>query len=404
MAGPMAGVKVIEMSTWAALPGGGAILADWGADVVKVEEPKMGGDPIRNFNMVNVAEQDGQISATWEQDNRGKKAITLDLGTKEGADVLRKLLSTADIFLTSTRPKTLERFDLSWEQLHAAYPPLIMVHLSGFGPKGDDGDRPGYDALCFWARAGFALGLAEPDAPPIGQRPAQGDHVASITIAGGVAAALYAREKTGKGTHVQTSLFHAGVWVGSPDIIRSAASQTLPFKFSRKMVTNPLVNSYKCRDGKWIQLLNLQADRFWAPLCRAMGREDLIDNPKYATMQERAKNGAELITIFDQEMAKRDLSQWFAPLDKHEIRYGIVQDALDASNDPQAWANDYYTRVEHPDVGPLQIVTSPFQFSEYETMPLGPSPMLGQNTEEVLIEAGYDFDYINTLRDKGIVL
>ncbi|MEE9286075.1 MAG: CoA transferase [Dehalococcoidia bacterium] len=402
MAGPLEGIRVIEMSTWGALPGGGAILSDWGADVIKVEEPQGGGDPARAFAMTSNPEGTATIAPVWEQDNRNKKSATIDVSKPEGHQALLRLLQNADVFLTSSRPQTLKKFQLSYEHLEKLNPRLVMCHLSGFGPKGADSERPGYDALCFWGRAGFALALAPGD-EPIGQRPALGDHVTSIAIAGGVAAALVAREKTGRGQFVQASLFHSGLWVSSIDQVTASMSQQNIVKFTRGIAGNPLVGTFQTADG-WIQMVNLQPDRFWAPFCRAAGREDLIDDPLYDTLEKRAERAGELMGIFQEEFIKRPTAEWIPRFDAHGVRWGKIQTILEASKDEQAWTNGYFQTVEHPEAGRLNLVTSPLQFSDTPTAIKATAPMLGQHTEEVLLEAGYSWDEIGTLKDKGVIL
>ena len=402
MAGVLDGVRVIEVSTWAALPGAGAILSDWGADVTKVEDPGTGGDPVRGFNLTPTA-NGSSLSPTWEQDNRNKKSVTINVRAPEGREALLRLLSDADVFLTSTRPKSLEQMRLSWEHLKEHNPRLVMAHLSGYGPKGPDSERPGYDALCFWARGGIALSLADDDAPPISPRPAFGDHITSVTVAAGVAAALYAREKTGRGQMVQLSLLHAGVWASSGDQVMAAMTNTDVFKMSRRRIGNPLTNTYQTADG-WIQLVNLQADRFWEPLCRAVSRTDLIPDERFGSMEKRAEHGVDLVKLFEVEFIKRTTADWVPLLDAEGIRYGKIQTTLESVHDEQSWANGYFEKVEHPDSGSLNLVTSPMQFSENESTIRSTAPMLGQNTEEVLLEAGYSWEDLESLKDKGVIL
>ncbi|MBI3743972.1 MAG: CoA transferase [Chloroflexi bacterium] len=378
MAGPLSGVRVIEMSTWAALPGGGAILADWGAEVIKVEEPEGGGDPAREFNKVPKADGTSPIAPTWEQDNRNKKAITINVNKREGQEALHRLIKKADVFVTSTRPSTLKKLHISYDELSKINPRLIFLHLSGYGPKGPDAERPGYDALCFWARNGIGLALAKPDGSPTSQRAAMGDHTTSVTIAGGIAAALYAREKTGKGQHVQASLFHAGLWVMSADSVVASYSGRDATPMNRGVVGNPLVGTYQCKDG-WLQMVNLQSDRFWQPFCEALGRQDMAKDERYSTSANRAPHAGALMAEFQKEFLKKKVEEWIPILDKHGIRWGRVQTVLGATKDPQAWANGYFKTIEHPEAGTLNLVTSPIQFSETPTeiksiAPLWPHP------------------------------
>ena len=402
MVKPLRGVKVVELATWAALPGGAAILADWGADVVKIEDPRT-GDPLRGFHH-NVGSGNGNAPPpAFEQKNRNKRNIALDVSLPEGREVIRALLAKADVFVTSMRPATLERYGLTHAELSEQNPGLVMVHLSGFGHKGPDAHRPGYDALCFWSRTGLARSLAGFDADPISQRPAQGDLTTSIAIAGGVCAALFERSQTGKGQEVLASLYGTGLWIVSSDITTTFVTGENPRKLARKDVGNPLVTTYRTKDS-WVHLVNLQSERFWPPLCRAVGRQDLIDDERFSDPVKRDANGPELIEIFDDEFAKRTVDEWQPRLDAEGIRWGRVPTTLDATRDEQAWVNGYYQTIPHPDRGEMTFVSSPLQFGGEPSPIERPAAAAGQHTEEVLLEYGYSWDEINALRDKNAVL
>ena len=402
MALPLTGIKVIELATWAALPGGGAILADWGAGVIKIEDPTT-PDPLRGFSHIAGGADHPGVAPSFEQKNRNKRDITLDVSKPRGQEVLRGMLEKADVFITSMRPKTLARNGIDYESLRQINPRLVMVHLSGFGHKGPDADRPGYDALCFWARSGLALSLAEPDAPPIGQRPALGDVTTSIAVAGGVSAALFDRERTGRGKLVLASLYGTGLWIAAGDLVTSFASGQDVQRRSRKEVTNPLVNGYQTASG-WLQLVNLQSDRFWEPLCRAVGRSDLIDDERFNTAMKRAENGRALVAIFEEEFAKRTTEEWIPRLDAEGIRWGKVQTTLETTRDEQAWSNGYFQKLEHPDVGEITLVSSPLQF-DGEPSPIESSaPQIGQHTEEVLLEMGFSWDDLEELKSQRVIL
>ena len=402
MEGPLSGVRVIEMGTMAALPAGAAILADWGAEVIKVEDPA-GGDPARVFNVTPTASGDASVTPLWEQANRNKKSVTIDTRLPEGRAAFLRLIAASDVFVTSMRPASLERAGLTYEELKEVNPRLIYTHLSGFGRQGDDNWRPGYDALCFWARSGLALSLAEPGAGPVGQRPALGDHTTSIAVAAGVAAALFAREKTGRGQEVQASLFHTGLWVTSMDLVTAGVSKTDVMKMSRGQVLNPLTTTYQTSDG-WLQLVNLQMERFWEPFCRAVDRTDLIEDPRFKTREAQIERAGELVEIFQGEFAKRNRAEWIERLDAEGVRWGTVQTTLEATEDKQAWDNGYFHRIEHPDAGTVDLVTSPLQFTETPASIRTTSPELGQNTEEVLLEVGFSWEELEELKDKGVLL
>ena len=402
MVKPLRGVKVVELATWAALPGGAAILADWGADVVKIEDPRT-GDPLRGFHHAVSPGESNAPPPAFEQKNRNKRNIALDVSLPEGREVIRALLDKADVFVTSMRPATLARYHLTHAELSESNPGLVMVHLSGFGHKGPDSHRPGYDALCFWSRTGLARSLAGMENDPISQRPAQGDLTTSIAIAGGVCAALFERSQTGKGQEVLASLYGTGLWIVSSDITTSFVTGENPRKLARKDVGNPLVTTYRTKDS-WVHLVNLQSERFWPPLCRAVGREDLIEDERFKDPVSRAENGPALIEIFDAEFEKRTVDEWQPRLDAEGIRWGRVPTTLDATQDEQAWVNGYYQTIPHPDRGEMTFVSSPLQFGGEPSPIERPAAAAGQHTEEVLLEYGYSWDEINALRDKRAVL
>lgn len=402
MAGALDGVKVIELGTMAAVPGGAAILAEWGAEVIKVEDPA-GGDPARTLNVIADFAGKGQVGPLWEQANRNKRSVTIDFRNQEGRDVLLKLAGQADVFVTSTRYAGLKRSGLAYDDLRAVNERIIYCHLSGYGREGEDAWRPGYDALCYWSRSGLADSLAGPGEPPIPQRPALGDHTTSIAIAAGVCSALYARERTGKGQEINASLFHTGLWVTSMDQVTAAISQKDVPKVSNRTVRNPMANYYKTNDA-FIAILSLQMDRFWQRFCVAVGRPDLLENPRYGTRELQMEHAQELADIFQAEFIKRNTWDWAEPLDKADIRWGAIQTTLQATQDQQAWANGYFHKLEHPEVGSVDLVTAPIQFSDTPGLISSPSPDLGQHTEEVLLEAGYSWDEMIALKDAGVIL
>ncbi len=402
MAGALSGVKVIELGTMAAVPGGAAILAEWGADVLKVEDPG-GGDPARTLNVIPDAGGRGEAGPLWEQANRNKRSAAIDIRNEKGRDALLKLVEGADVFVTSTRHAGLERGGLAYEHLRVVNERIIYCHLSGYGREGDEAWRPGYDALCYWSRSGLADSLTPVGQTPLPQRPALGDHTTSIAIAAGVCSALYVRERTGKGQEIRASLLHTGLWVTSMDQVTASISQKELPKMSSSAIRNPMANYYKTKDG-YISILSLQMDRFWERFCRAVDRPDLLENPRYATRELQMEHAQELAGIFQEEFVKRGVWEWAKPLDDADIRWGVIQTTLQATKDKQAWANGYFHTLEHPDIDHVDVVTAPVQFSETPGAVTTASPDLGQHTEEVLLDAGYTWDDITGLKDAGAIL
>jgi len=391
------GIKVVEVAQWVAAPGAGALLADWGADVVHIEHP-VTGDSMRGLSNV------GGMAVDWlfELDNRNKRSMTLDISKKEGQLVLYKLIEKADVFITSLRPGELKRYKLEYTALSRVNPRLVYASLTGYGNKGPDKERRGYDVSAFWARSGFMASIREPDMPPLFPRGGMGDHTASIAMACGITTALYARERTGVGQEVDVSLYNTGVWVLSIDM--SCALATGEYAPSRKRSETPaMTNVYQTKDNKWIYFVHLQQDPYWPGFCKALGLERLEKDDRFNSMMSRMMNNDELFTMVEQAMAKRTLEEWKPILDEHELIYAPVQDATDVAKDEQAWANDFFATVEHPTLGKIKLVANPIKLSKMPSSIKTTAPQSGQHTEEVLLENGYSWSDIARFKEQGLI-
>jgi crotonobetainyl-CoA:carnitine CoA-transferase CaiB-like acyl-CoA transferase len=403
MAGALDGVKVVELAIWAAAPAGGGIMADWGAEVIKVEDPD-GGDPFRGFLSMGVgAATSSAINGSFDSDNRNKKSIAVDIRTAGGREIVYRLVEQADVFLTNFRPAAIERYGMSYALLKARNPRLIYVWVTGYGPVGPEKDRAAYDYAGFWARSGIMATIGEPDAPPPGQRPGMGDHTTSIAVAAATSAALFARERTGVGQEVQLSLFRTGMWVDSMDLQTALLSrQDIP-RLSRKAVGNPLFNAYRAKDGKWLYLVMLQSDRHWPIFCQAIGREDLRRDPRFVDAAARREGGQALVAILDTVLETKTRAEWAAVFDAAGIFWGPVQTAEDVIHDPQARANGAFVSIDHPSGQTIEMVATPVDFGETPAETRHAAPELGQHTEEVLLAAGYTWEDLARLREQGVI-
>ncbi len=306
MAGPLEGVKVVELGVWVAGPAAGGVLADWGADVIKIEPPT--GDPARMFGKM-LGIEDG-TSPPFEMDNRGKRSIVLDVTAEEGRATTRELLSGADVFLTNVRPAALARMGLDFEAVAAHNPRLVYGLITGYGESGPDADRAAYDVAAFWARAGLAHLLTRPgDTPPF-QRGGMGDHAAGMTLAAAVCAALVARARTGKGQLVSTSLYRQGAYTVSFDLNTFLMTGHSIAIGQRESMGNPCMNNYTAGDGRRFWIVGLEAGRHWPPLCRAVGRPDWLTDPRFDTPYARAVNAGQLIAELDEIFAAKPLDEW----------------------------------------------------------------------------------------------
>jgi len=403
----LAGIKVLEVAQWWFVPAAGAVLADWGADVVKVEHPQT-GDAQRGLAAVGFKSTEGNVDFMMQQSNRGKRSVGLDLATEGGRELLYRLAREADVFLTNFLPDARRRLRIDVDDIRAVNPRIIYVRGSGQGPKGPDAGKGGYDATAFWSRGGIAHALTPPDLPyPVMQRAAFGDSIGAMTIAGGVAAALLKRERTGQTSLVDVSLLSTAMWVMGPDIVASklvakGQSGGIP-RFGRSQAPNPAGNSYRTKDGRWLLLMMLQPDKHWADFCRHIDRPDLIDDERYASAAVRFQNREACIRELDAVFATRSLAEWREKLAGMEGPWGPMQSAEEIHDDPQILANHYLVEVESPERGRFKLVASPVQFDE-QPPEFGPSPEHGQHTDEVLLGLGLGWDELLAYKERGDIL
>jgi crotonobetainyl-CoA:carnitine CoA-transferase CaiB-like acyl-CoA transferase len=396
------GVRVIELATWTFVPAAGAVLADWGAEVIKIEHPQT-GDPQRGLISSGIVPTAGGVNYLVEQPNRGKRSLALDVAHPNGLEVLYRLVETADVFLTNLLPGSCARLGVDVEHIRARNPRIIYARGHGYGVRGEAADRGGYDAAAYWAQAGIAAAYTPEGGYPPFQRAAFGDIMGGQTIAGGIAGALFRRERTGEPSVVDVSLLGLGLWNLSPDIVAAGVLQAPVPAFDRSAMPNPLTNIYKTSDGRFLFLVFLQADRHWPELCEAIERPDLIADDRFADARARFANRQECIALLDEIFAGRPLAHWQARLAKVEGVWGPVQTSLEVHDDPQVLANGYLPELKLDDGTPFRLVANPVQFDE--TPPdLTPAPAHGQHTEEILLQLGLDWDGIVALKETGAVL
>jgi crotonobetainyl-CoA:carnitine CoA-transferase CaiB-like acyl-CoA transferase len=400
VSGPLAGIRVVELGFWVAGPSAAGVLADWGAEVVKLEPPE--GDPFRGLYLA-VSGAEIPANPPFELDNRGKRSVALDLATPEGRRIARELVARADVFVTNLRVDALARLGLDWPDLAPSHPRLVYGRVTGYGEAGPDRDRPAYDIGAFWSRAGIAAALAAPGGEPPYQRGAMGDHTAGVALAGAIAAALFARERTGRGQLVTTSLLRIGVFVLGWDTNAALRLGLEAAPISRAAPPNPVISSYRAGDGRWFFLLGLQGQRHWPDLVRAVERPEWLDDPRFATMRDRRHNAAELVRLLDAIFATRPLAEWGAIFDRVGLWWAPVQTTAEVIADPQVRACGAIVDVPAPEGGTVPGVATPVDFSGTPWRPAGPTPECGQHTEEVLLELGYDWEAIARLKERGAI-
>jgi crotonobetainyl-CoA:carnitine CoA-transferase CaiB-like acyl-CoA transferase len=398
--GAFDGVRVVELAQWVFVPVAGALLADWGADVVRVE--RLDGDPYRGLATQGIGTDGGGVNLSMALANRGKRSIALDLRTADGRAILDRLLESADVFLTSFRPGALSRLGVDAETLTERFPGLVYARGHGYGTRGPDAGLPGYDASAFWARGGVGHVLTPPDRDqPIGQRGAMGDRNGAMALAFGIAAALLRRERTGKGSVVDVSLLATAMWTLSSDVLSALAGRRPRASASRAALPNPLVGTFRTKDGRHIQLVFLQPDRYWPELCRLMGRDDLAADPRFDGVKARGENRAACVAELDAEFGSRTFEEWKVLLAGIDAPWAPVQAVEELLDDPQVLANDYLGEVDEDGLryplptGPVQLDGRPPELHR--------APEHGEHTEAILLDLGYDWARIAALKSDGVV-
>ena len=401
MAGPLDGVKVVEITMFQQGPVAGMRLGDLGADVIKVE-PKT-GDPGRG--MMRIVGADTGLKGRnyyFESNNRNKRSIVLDLRTEKGLEIFLKLIDGADIFLTNMSLEAPQRMGIGPEVLMARNQRLIYAHASGWGRQGPDANELSFDYTGI-ARSGTMMMCGERGGPPATLIPGMGDEQGGLICAWAVTAALYAREKTGKGQLVDTSLMGSlialhGVNFSAPGVL----GQEFP-RLLRSEAGNPIYNHYKCKDDKWIVIAHLQPDRYWPNVCKAMGLEKLEHDPRFNSIEARHDNGKELVAILDEKFATKTRDEWMKIFKKENVIYTPVQSSSEVFKDSQALANDYIVSVDHPVWGKIKMLGFPWAFHDTPASVKREAPELGQHTEEILLELGYSWDDIANLKGEEVI-
>jgi crotonobetainyl-CoA:carnitine CoA-transferase CaiB-like acyl-CoA transferase len=380
----LANLRVVELGVWVAAPAAAALLADWGADVIKVEPPT--GDPMRNvFGSLGIG--DDMPNPAFALDNRGKRSVVFDLRTDEGRAQLEDLLATADVFVTNLRPDALDRLDLEAKATVERHPHLIYCSVSGYGLDGPERDRPTYDIGAFWARSGLAMQMADEVGGPLNARGGVGDHITGLATLSAILGAVLEQRFTGKGQVVEVSLLRTGAYVLGWDLGLQLSLGKVARSEARHKNQAPLMNTYRDSEGRWFFLTGLEAARHLPAVCRAIGHPELLEDPRFESPSAIRKNRTEVITFLDGIFATKTLDEWAEIFDRENVWWAPAQTPAEVVADPQLHANDGFVAVAGGSAGQTFLsVNGPVTFEEFDSDQTHSVPGLGQHTEEILAE------------------
>jgi formyl-CoA transferase len=397
----LSGLREIDCVAYIAGPAAATIMSDFGAEVIKIERPPH-GDPYRRLSFLPGMPA-SEHNYCWILDARNKKSLALNLEDEAGRDVLRRLVATADVFITNYPPEIAERLQVSYEEFAEINPRLIFAHITGYGEEGADVNQPGYDTTAYWARSGLT-GLIFDLTTQTGATPSgSGDHPVSLAVFGSIMLALYQRQMTGRGAKVTTSLMATGAWSNSCMIQAAMVGATFQLRRPRHIALNPLVNQYQTRDSQRFMFCCIDTVNDWGRICRAIGRPELIADPRYATAEARSRNSEEVVALLDEAIGGKDMAEWEMLFRQQGIVWGPIPKMDQVAADPQMAANDVFTELEHPRLGAIQTVSSPLNVQGVTKEKPVMAPEVGEHSREILRSLGYEEAAIEELILRGCV-
>jgi crotonobetainyl-CoA:carnitine CoA-transferase CaiB-like acyl-CoA transferase len=402
MVAPLEGVRVVEVANWMAAPGAAALMADMGAEVVKVEPLR--GDAMRGATrQPQVPEGQAPIDAAFQMDNRGKRSIAVAINQPPGADLVRRLAARSDVFLCNLLPSRQTRYRLDAPALLDLNPRLVHATLTGYGPGGPDAARPGYDLTAFFGRGAVLDAMSEPANPaPPRLRPAQGDHTAALALFSGVLAALRVVEATGEGQVVDVSLLAAAAWTMSSDLSATLVDGVTPTPQGRIARPHALHGGFRCADRRWI-LLFMPEPHWWPPFCEAVGHPEWVEDERFASRGDRARNMAELTRLMDEAFAARPLKEWGALFDERGFIWGPASTVSEFADDEQAAADGLFPQIGDASGRRFRTVRAPVRLQGGDVGPRGPAPEVGEHTDAVLTELGIAGGELAALARDGVI-
>ena len=394
----LSGIRVIDCGTYIAAPAAAVVMSDFGADVIKIERPPY-GDPYRYLSLVPGMPLSPTLYC-WILEGRNKRSLALDLADEAARDVLLKLVSTADVFITNYQQPLVRKFRIGYEDLAPLNNRLIYAYLSGYGLAGEEADQPGYDVTAYWARSGLMSSMHNGDAEPAQSSAGFGDHPTSMALFAGILLGLYRREKTGRGMNINTSLMANGAWANGCAIQAALVGAEFLPKWTRATTVNPIVNHYVTCDGKRFLTCCLDPRKDWPNLCRALGHAEWIDDPRFVTPEHRRTNSRELVALIDAVVAQKDMAAWKEIFRKNDVIWGPVPRSAHVPDDVQMQANGVFVEVE-PGV---RTIASPLNVDGVEKVKPRRAPLVGEHTIEILQSLGYGAEAIEDLLKRRVAL
>lgn len=393
---PLEGIRVVEIASFVAVPAAGTLLADLGAEVIKVEVPW--GELFRHARPKLAGfENDFPAGPPFQMDNRGKRSLAIDLALPQARAALMQVIARADVVLTNVLPERLAKYHLDPERLRAERPALIIGRVSGYGAEGPRADDPAFDYTAFWALSGLMDSMRDPDSPPAWMRPGVGDHSASLALVTGILAALRTRDRSGEGQIVEVTLQQIGYYINGNDTAYALATNERPPRHDRRAPRNPLWNHYPCRGDRWLFLVMIDSDRYWPALCRALGREALSNDERFVDAMSRFRNARALVELLDALFCERGLEEWGEILSRERLIWAPMRTLDEAIEDPNALATGCFSTVEHPQFGRFRTVAPPLRLSAHPMPGTATAPLLSADTAAVLREAGVDEETVALL-------
>ena len=400
MVAPLDGIKVLEVASWLAAPSCAALMADMGAEVIKVEPPE--GDTYRNLYTALLG--DDFVHPCYQFDNRGKRGICINLEDSSGRDALSKLISQCDVFITNLTQPRLQRYRLLASDIHALSPTAIYAVLSGFGTEGADSDRQAFDQTAFWARSGAMSVFGDRDDGPLISRGGYGDRITGLNLLSAILAALRIKDQTGEGQRVEVTLQRTGVWAMASDVTNALFERAQPIKTSHREPANPIWNFYKTKDGRYLALIMPMALPYWGKFCTMMNRADWATDDRFATLPGMAEHGPSIVPDIEAAFASEDLSVWREKLDASGLIWEPVSELPEVVEDPALRERGAFSVVVHERGGAMEIVSAPFDIRDADIEVRGPAPDRGEHTRVVFREAGMSDEDIETLLARGAIV